>query len=81
MPEATYQWKVEHEAPLWERLRPYLSGSDLIDALFARHPAMALLPDMPPRTGYVLGFFAVRRYLAARSASACPDISWTRLIV
>ncbi len=80
VPESTYRWTVGNEDRLWTRIRTRMASTADMDALFSRNPTSAMLPGMPPRTGYVLGFLAARRYLAGRSATLCPAVPWPAVL-
>lgn len=73
----TYRWTEEHWRDLIRVIEHRAAGPDDLDALFSRKPQSMLLPGMPPRTGYVLAYFVVRRYLAGRSAAKFASVPWT----
>lgn len=78
----TVDWVQNHWSDLEVLLsRDQLHENSLLDPLFARQPAISLLPTIPPRVGYVYGYLKVKAYLQIldRRASESVELPWEQV--
>jgi hypothetical protein len=71
VPPETVAWVQSHLGDIDEVIqRGVLFETDIMSALFSRHPKKTPLPEMPPRTGYVYGYLRTKTFLSGIQATA-----------
>lgn len=82
VPKNTIEWVVENWRYVFEAVMTNLESSQLTSILFSRDPTKRLFPDMPPRTGYVIGYILVRDFLQVSHLSSLNtvDAPWQTFI-
>ncbi|MDQ7094363.1 DUF2268 domain-containing putative Zn-dependent protease [Desulfosporosinus sp. PR] len=81
VPEATVNWVTDHWNAIDKVICEEVYKNDNASGFFTRHKTSGLLPDEPPRIGYVYGYLKVKEYLEKVKSNPIDlvGLSWEKV--